>query len=233
MIAAGVIDENGFKDPAFRQLVGIVDKLIDSLSDKKFYYSIPIKSKDNIIYVNDQVSGKTNKLLHDKFYINTIPESGRLLINLRDFMSPSELKTTRIEASEKIEEPAVEPATIIENEEVNVKSDFSKLNIEKNPRVYDAVTKAFNYLISNTDYNNAEKFSNLFNTLIQEELINTENNQFEQRNLESIKTKLLNALSTQFGIQGKTDFAIFKGFASQFGLSKEIETELRNAFKQC
>lgn len=62
-----------------------------------FYYSIPIKTVKNTkgeLKVNDYISGEKGNLLDNKVFINVIPESGRMLINLKEFMEGSELNFT-------------------------------------------------------------------------------------------------------------------------------------------
>jgi hypothetical protein len=96
----------------------VVDVLLGSLTDTKFYYSIPFSTKNQTpLHVNDYVSGVVDTILHDKIFINVIPEGPRALLNLKDFMSSETL--------DLIEAPSA-PKKVVKNPVVKKKEEKKK-----------------------------------------------------------------------------------------------------------
>lgn len=74
------------------EMENILGKLIDAISSKQFYYSIPIKpgALKGEIKANSFISGENgfNKNnFGDKFFINVAPESPKLLIGINTFLN--------------------------------------------------------------------------------------------------------------------------------------------------
>lgn len=73
-------------------MTAIIDELMKPIQDKNFYYSIPIKPDGKQLIANPFVSGKngfSENFFGNKFYINLSPESGRLFLDIKDFLNAS------------------------------------------------------------------------------------------------------------------------------------------------
>lgn len=74
-----------------KEMSKIIQSLLGSISNKDFYYSLPIKpgNTKGTIQANSFVSGEkgfSEEFFGDKFFISVTPESGRLLFNLEGFL---------------------------------------------------------------------------------------------------------------------------------------------------
>lgn len=92
--------ETLLKSDGYSEMEGNVTKLMDSIKDMKFYYSLPIKYVNGKLIVNPYISGEngfSKEFFGHKFFINITPESERLLVNLNDFFGKDNLEITKAE----------------------------------------------------------------------------------------------------------------------------------------
>lgn len=85
-------------------MTNLVNIFESTLKDKKYFYSIPIKpGTDGSIIVNEFISGKngfTKEFFADRFYINTNPQSERVLIPI-EFITKLDHDTTKKDDGKK------------------------------------------------------------------------------------------------------------------------------------
>ena len=127
-------DEFGSDYETFSEYTKI---LVETLKNKTFYYSIPIKP-DGVMgtKVNTSISGIngfSEEFFSDKFYIDVIPESERSIIPLHHYLEPqlgeiTKGKTTKVVVNENtvVEPPKVEP--VIEGSFMKAFSSIENIN---------------------------------------------------------------------------------------------------------
>lgn len=95
-----MIDESQLLNESdYNKFYDYTKELLDPIKNKQFYYSIPIVADGTNIKVNDFISGKfgySTEFFADKFYINTTPESERILIPIKEYLSSNNSKTVQI-----------------------------------------------------------------------------------------------------------------------------------------
>ena len=116
IITNEVLTDSTFKElndsQGGKEMLSIIEKLMKSIENKAFYYSVPIqapKIKGGAYISNPFISGEngySENTFGDKFFINVAPESPRLLMNLNEFLDLEEINNT-IKKNPKIE-PEVE-----------------------------------------------------------------------------------------------------------------------------
>lgn len=96
LMLSGVFNDDNYESltdsKGATEMENILGKLIDAVSSKQFYYSIPIKpgALKGEIKANSFISGENgfNKNnFGDKFFINVAPESPKLLIGINTFLN--------------------------------------------------------------------------------------------------------------------------------------------------
>jgi len=95
------LDESKLIDPSSKSALDEIsdfykDVIHKDLSNRKFYYSIPISSTKNELRVNDYVSGKIDtenggNLIADKIFIKVIPESPRVVFDFKKVLEKSNI----------------------------------------------------------------------------------------------------------------------------------------------
>ena len=104
----------------YGKMEGNIEKLMNSIKDTNFYYSLPIKYTNGKIVINPYISGEngfTPEFFGNKFFINITPESERLLVGLDDFFSKKGLEP--MVSTPKAAETEEEKAKKIEDEKTS------------------------------------------------------------------------------------------------------------------
>ncbi len=153
LVYNGVIDMKSIVDDSgYKNLQSIVSRLVDSLKDKEFYYSIPIKSKNKELIVNPFISGSagfSEGNYGDKLYINIAPEEVNMLANIANIFSNIQLsnketpkkviKSTKNKSKELlqnlseeinnyIKDGIIDIGTLVDDDIKSIKSYIDKLN---------------------------------------------------------------------------------------------------------
>lgn len=201
LIQGGVIAEDQILE-GYEAVNADVATLLRTLADINFYYSIPIKTKsktNKTLIVNEYISGANDSILHDKLYINVIPESQRLLVNLQEAITSGEITSPK-QSKKIIEAPTLKTNDYTDN--------FSALgNIPEFEGFHKTLLEVHNIL----EVSKQHDFTTFINNIIEEE--------FSIKNIdpkfrwESMKVKILQ------GFDANQSFGKWFKFLKNLGIS--------------
>jgi len=139
------------------EMIRIIEKLLNHIKSKKFYYSIPIKPAAVVggpVQANSFISGENGwneDNFGDKFFIGITPESGRLLFDLQEFLKSNIIQLIKNTPGPVVKTTPTEETEETEVEEVIVPEEVVVSTIDEDIPIIDISTEEIinNFMLSN------------------------------------------------------------------------------------